>query len=87
MTIPEFLHHPFDLGVLYEVDAYIALCYSALSNQEKALEHAELAYDNISPMPHSPYKGFHQMKRVQKSAVDTNVNCGFLFIVQYFMLL
>lgn len=58
MKIPEYLHHPFDLGILYEVDAYMALSYAALGNQEKALEHAKLAYDNISPMPHSPYKDF-----------------------------
>ena len=35
MTIPEFLHHPFDLGVLYEVDAYIALCYPHLAIKKK----------------------------------------------------
>ena len=58
MKISEYLHHPFDLGILYEVDAYIALSYVALGNQEKALKHAKLAYDNISPMPHSPYKDF-----------------------------
>ena len=58
MIIPEYLNHPFDLAILYEADAYIALSYAALGNQEKALEHAKLAYDNISPMPHSPNKDF-----------------------------
>ncbi len=56
--MPNTLHHPFDLAILYEADAYIALSYQALGNQEKALEHAKIAYDNISPMPHSPYKDF-----------------------------
>lgn len=58
MEIPEYLNHPFDLAILYEADTYIALCHVALGNQDKALEHATLAYDNISPMPHSPYKDF-----------------------------
>ena len=58
MTIPEFLHHPFDLAVLYGVDAYMALSYAELGNKKKSLEHAKLAYDNISPMPDSPYKDF-----------------------------
>ena len=58
MKIPEYFNHPFDLAVLYEADAYMALSYVALGNQEKALEHAKIAFDNISPMPHSPYKDF-----------------------------
>jgi transcriptional regulator with XRE-family HTH domain len=58
MKIAEYLHHPFDLAILYEADAYIALSYQALGNQEKALKHAKIAYENISPMPHSPYKDF-----------------------------
>ena len=58
MKIPEYFNHPFDLAILYEADAYIALSYLALGNQEEALEHAKIAYDNISPMPHSPYKDF-----------------------------
>ena len=58
VKIPEYLNHPFDLATLYEADAYMALSYVALGNQEKSLEHAKLAYNNISPMPHSPYKDF-----------------------------
>ena len=58
MKIPEYLNHPFDLAVLYEADAYMALSYVAVGNQNKALEHAKLAFVNISPMPHSPYKDF-----------------------------
>ena len=58
MKIPEYFNHPFDLAVLYEADAYMALSYVALGNQKKALVHAKFAYDNISPMPHSPYKKF-----------------------------
>ena len=58
MKIPEYLNHPFDLAVLYEADAYMALSYVALGNPKKALERAQLAYDNILPMPHSPYKDF-----------------------------
>lgn len=58
VEIAAYVHHPFDLSMFYVKDAYIALCHLALGNQEKSLEHAKLAYDNISPMPHSPYKDF-----------------------------
>lgn len=58
MEIPDYLNHPFDLAMLYESDAYIALSYLAFGKQEMAFKHAKLAYDNISPMPHSLYKKF-----------------------------
>ncbi|WP_172370707.1 helix-turn-helix transcriptional regulator [Sporosarcina jiandibaonis] len=58
VEIPGYVHHPLDLSLLFEADVYIALCHLALGNQEKALEHAKLAFNNIAPMPHSPYKDF-----------------------------
>ena len=58
VEIPAYLHHPFDLSIFYVNDAYIALCHLALGNQDRAFEHAKLAYNNISPMPDSPYKDF-----------------------------
>ena len=58
VVIPEVLHHPFDLSIFYEKDAYIALCYLALDQKEKAYEYAKVANDNISAMPDSPYKSF-----------------------------
>ncbi|AOV06660.1 helix-turn-helix domain-containing protein [Sporosarcina ureilytica] len=58
VKIRDFFNHPFDLSILYEGDAYRALCYLKLGNRENALAHAKLAYDNIAPMPQSPYKDF-----------------------------
>lgn len=58
VTIADHIHHPFDLSMFYEKDTYIALCYMNLGNQEKAFQHAKIAFDNISDMPHTPYKDF-----------------------------
>ena len=58
VKIADYIHHPFDLSTFYVKDAYIALCYFALGNQVKSIEHAKIAYDNISAMPDSPYKDF-----------------------------
>ncbi|TQR21477.1 helix-turn-helix domain-containing protein [Psychrobacillus vulpis] len=60
VVIPEILHHPIDLSIFYEKDAYVALCYFELNQQEKAIEAAAKAVENINPMPHTPYKGFIQ---------------------------
>jgi tetratricopeptide (TPR) repeat protein len=56
--IPGILHHPIDLSIFYEKDAYIALCYLELNQQEKALVYAKIALDNINDMPDTPYKAF-----------------------------
>lgn len=58
VDILDYSRHPFDLAVLYEADAYRALCYQVIGNHEQALVHAKIAYDNILPMPPSPYKDF-----------------------------
>ncbi|QHJ69265.1 helix-turn-helix domain-containing protein [Planococcus halotolerans] len=54
----EFLHHPYDLSLHYEKDAYLALVYEKLGDHQSALEHAEIAKVNIEPMPDLPYKKF-----------------------------
>lgn len=54
----EFLHHPYDLSMNYEKDAYMALIYQKQGNQELALKHAQIAKDNIDSMPDLPYKKF-----------------------------
>ncbi|MFF2753893.1 helix-turn-helix domain-containing protein [Psychrobacillus sp. NPDC058041] len=56
--IPGILHHPIDLSIFYEKDAYIALCYLELNQKEKALVYAKIALDNINDMPDTPYKAF-----------------------------
>lgn len=57
-TLWEFLHHPYDLSMHYEKDAYMALIYMKLGNNELARKHAETAKDLIMPMPDLPYKTF-----------------------------
>lgn len=54
----EFLHHPYDLSMNYEKDAYIALTYAKLEKATLARKHAEIAKNHITPMPDSPYKTF-----------------------------
>lgn len=58
VVIPEVLHHPVDLSIFFEKDAYIALCYLALNEKEQALKAASKAVENISEMPDTPYKMF-----------------------------
>lgn len=58
VVIPEILHHPIDLSIFFEKDAYMALCYLALNEKEQALKAASKAVENISEMPDTPYKIF-----------------------------
>jgi tetratricopeptide (TPR) repeat protein len=58
VKIPDYAHHPFDLSILYEKDAYAALCHLALGNETEARRLIEIAMENISAMPTSPYKYF-----------------------------
>lgn len=57
-TLWEFLHHPYDLSMHYEKDAYLALIYRELGKKELAVKHATLAKDLIEPMPDLPHKLF-----------------------------
>lgn len=54
----EFMHHPYDLLMNYEKDAYLALIYEEQNRHELALKHAEIAKNNAEPMPDLPYKKF-----------------------------
>lgn len=58
VVIADYVHHPLDLSIFYEADAYIARCHLKLGNKEEAIRYAEKALANISPMPHTPYKEF-----------------------------
>ncbi|MCG7346224.1 helix-turn-helix domain-containing protein [Sporosarcina sp. ACRSL] len=58
VKIPDYAHHPFDLSILYEKDAYAALCHMTLGNKTEANRSIETAVDNISSMPRTPYKDF-----------------------------
>lgn len=57
-TISEFLHHPYDLSMNYEKDAYLALIYEQQGKHDLAIEHASIAKELIDPMPDLPYKTF-----------------------------
>ncbi|PKH11648.1 helix-turn-helix domain-containing protein [Planomicrobium sp. MB-3u-38] len=54
----EFMHHPYDLLMNYEKDAYLALIYEEQGRHELAMKHAEIAKNNADPMPDLPYKKF-----------------------------
>ncbi|WP_399630529.1 tol-pal system YbgF family protein [Sporosarcina sp. SG10008] len=58
VKIADYTHHPFDLSIFYEKDAYKALCYMELGNLIEARRLAGLAMQNISMMPRTPYKDF-----------------------------
>ncbi|MFJ7935007.1 helix-turn-helix domain-containing protein [Sporosarcina sp. NPDC096371] len=58
VTISDYIHHPFDLSIFYEKEAYEALCHQELGNHTEARRLIQIAVDNISRMPHSPYKDF-----------------------------
>lgn len=58
VKVLDYSNHPFDLSIFYEIDAYRALCYREFGDHDNAFFHAKLAYDNILPMPNSPYKEF-----------------------------
>ncbi|MGG0670932.1 helix-turn-helix transcriptional regulator [Lederbergia citrisecunda] len=58
VSFPDFAHHPFDLSILYEKDAYAALCHLALGNEAEAYSLIEIAVENIAGMPSSRYKDF-----------------------------
>lgn len=71
VTIPNFIHHPFDLALFYVKDAYKALAYLKLGHTEKAFQTAKLAKEQFSMLPDSPYKEFaHKTYRLSKSAED-----------------
>jgi len=52
------IHHPFDLSIYYEKDAYAALCAEQLGDLMYARELAKIANENMSSMPDSPYAKF-----------------------------
>ncbi|PSL28827.1 helix-turn-helix protein [Planomicrobium soli] len=54
----EYIHHPYDLSMNYEKDAYMALIYEKQGHHELAIKHAQIAKNNIEPMPDLPYKKF-----------------------------
>ncbi|MDW0118041.1 helix-turn-helix transcriptional regulator [Sporosarcina thermotolerans] len=58
IVIADYIHHPFDLSIFYEKDAYAALCYLELGDKAEAHRSIEIAVDNISSMPRTPYKDF-----------------------------
>lgn len=56
--IPDYIHHPLDLSMSYEVHAYRAKCYAKLGDKEKAVNEAKIGHDLILPLPETPYKTF-----------------------------
>lgn len=56
--IYEYLHHPYDLSMNYEKDAYLASIYEQQGQHDLAVKHATIAKENIEPMLDLPYKRF-----------------------------
>lgn len=56
--ISDYLHHPYDLSMNYEKDAYLALIYEQQGQYDLAVKHAAIAKENIEPMLDLPYKKF-----------------------------
>lgn len=72
VAIPEILHHPIDLSIFYEKDAYIALCYLELGQKDQAMEAVQVALDNINKMPDTPYKKFIEKTYKKVSSSHSN---------------
>lgn len=58
VVISEQVHHPYDLSMYYEKDAYAALCAEQLGELAYARELAETADSNMAQMPDTPYTQF-----------------------------
>ncbi|MGM0898798.1 MAG: helix-turn-helix domain-containing protein [Bacillota bacterium] len=53
-----FIHHPYDLSMHYEKEAYMALIYEQMGDHDQAKTYAQKAKELIEPMPDLPYKQF-----------------------------
>lgn len=58
VKVPDYIHHPFDLSIIYIADSYKALSYMEKGDLDKALKFAAIAKENIDPLPYSSYKQF-----------------------------
>ncbi|MGN7386461.1 XRE family transcriptional regulator [Sporosarcina sp. SAFN-015] len=58
VVIADYIHHPFDLSIFFEKDAYAALCHLELGEKAEAHRSIEIAVKNVSNMPRTPYKDF-----------------------------
>lgn len=58
VVISEQVHHPYDLSMFYEKDAYAALCAEQLGDLASAREFAEIADSNMAQLPETPYTQF-----------------------------
>jgi len=74
--VPDYLHHPYDLALVYSIDIYRALCYLEFANFEKAMECARTAVKNIDSIPETPLNAFIHEKfeeikdGIIKAAID-----------------
>lgn len=58
VEIPPYIHHPFDLSILYIKDSYIALCYHQYGKQKEAMTFAKIALEHFDSLPHTSFKQF-----------------------------
>jgi transcriptional regulator with XRE-family HTH domain len=55
---PSTTHHPFDLALFYVRYAYKALCHRELGEKSEAQKAAQMAVENFSSLPDTPFKEF-----------------------------
>ena len=58
ISIPSYIHHPFDLSIFYIADVFIALCHLEQTNLEGAIQSAEIVMRNFEPLPNTSFKEF-----------------------------
>ncbi|MCM3388377.1 helix-turn-helix domain-containing protein [Ureibacillus chungkukjangi] len=60
ITIPDYIHHPVDLSIMYRCFAVRALCFYELGDKEAAKSEILFAYHGVAEFPNSIYKKFIQ---------------------------
>ncbi|MBD3110409.1 helix-turn-helix transcriptional regulator [Bacillus sp. AGMB 02131] len=56
--VSEYIHHPYDLAISYQLFAIRALCYEELGQHEKAMVEITLGYNLVKPLPKNLYQSF-----------------------------
>lgn len=74
ISIPSYIHHPFDLSIFYIADSYKALCYLEQNNLKAAIQFAEIAIKNFDSLPDTSFKAFchatYQKVKLKKQAEE-----------------
>ncbi|MGN1385097.1 MAG: helix-turn-helix domain-containing protein [Bacillus sp. (in: firmicutes)] len=58
LEIPNYIHHPYDLAIAYQIYAIRAICYEELGQHEKAMVEITLGYNLVKQLPKNVYQSF-----------------------------